>query len=195
MYLGPPIDDHEMLARVPTELVSLLRQTNGYVAFHGGLHLRGACHAPAWHALRSAWDGPDALHALYGTVQRDDCPFAEDALGDQYLIRDGAILRLDAETGTVSEFAKDLDTFQAAVRADPSEYLTLAPLEQFRVDGGVLGLGQLLSVYPPFCSTESANGVSYRAIDALERRRWLASFAQQIRALPDGSTLAVVVHE
>ena len=54
MYVGPPIDDPEMLERLPSEYRSLLAQANGYVAFHGGLHVRGACLIPEWHSLRAA---------------------------------------------------------------------------------------------------------------------------------------------
>jgi hypothetical protein len=182
-----------MLARVPAELRELLERTNGYVAYDGGLHVRGACHTPAWHALRTAWDGPLAFHTLYPSIRPDDCPFAEDALGDQYLMRDGAIVHLDGETGDVSLFASDLYAFDAAVRDDPVSCLGLAPLEQFRTDGGALAAGQLLSVYPPFCMATESGGVSLRAIDALDRRRSLAALALQIRQLPDGATVDLVV--
>jgi len=46
MYLGPPIDDPAILESLPPELVDLLRRANGYVAYDGGLHVRGACHTP-----------------------------------------------------------------------------------------------------------------------------------------------------
>jgi hypothetical protein len=163
--------------------------------FAGGFHVRGACLAPDWHALRTAWEGPLALHVLYADVHATDCPFAEDALGDQYLIRDGSIVRLDGETGDVTAYAPDLLTFDAAVRADPIGYLNLAPLERFRADGGSLESGQLLSVYPPFCMAESADGVSYRAIGNLDRRRSLAALAAQIRAIPDGTPIEIVVRQ
>ena len=195
MYRGPAIDDREMLARVPGELAAFLEQTNGYVAFDGGLHLRGACHAPPWHALRTAWEGPLALHMLYPDIRATDCPFAEDALGDQYLIREGAIFRLDGETGDVRPFAADLYTFDADARGDPIGYLNLAPLERFRAEGGSLAIGQSLSVYPPFCVAESAGGVSYRAVDTLSRRSSLAALAAQLRELPDGTRIDLVVRE
>jgi hypothetical protein len=195
MYVGPAIDDREMLARVPGELAAFLEHTNGYVAYNGGLHLRGACKAPLWHALRTAWNGPLALHALYPHIRATDCPFAEDALGDQYLIRDGAIIHLDGETGDVGPFATDLYAFDAATHADPVNCLNLAPLDRFRAEGGSLAPGQLLSVYPPFCLAESADGVSFRAIDALDRRAALAALARQLRDLPDGTPIELVVRK
>ena len=64
-FVGPPIDDPEILERLPSSLSGLLRQINGFIQFDGGLHIRGACNAPAWHSLRNAWDGDESFHSLY----------------------------------------------------------------------------------------------------------------------------------
>src|SRR5687768_2159879 len=185
MYIGPAIDDREILGHLPAELRHLLEHTNGYVAYHGGLHVRGACHAPEWHSLRFAWFGENALHALFPAVEPADIPFAEDALGDQYVLRNGVVCRLSAESGEIESLELDLIGFDAAVRADPIGFLALAPLEDFLAQGGALGPGQLLNAYPPLIAKESSSGVSYRPIPALEQRRWLADLARQLRDVPD----------
>src|SRR4051812_2832298 len=92
-YVGPPIDDGEVLNRLPADLARLLHEVNGFIAFEGGLHVRGACHRPAWHSLRNAWVGEDAFHRLYDGVQTEDVPFAEDCMGDQFLLREGRVWR------------------------------------------------------------------------------------------------------
>src|SRR3954470_21513558 len=56
-FVGPPIDDPEVLGLLPPELAGLLAGQNGFVQFRGGLHVRGACRGPAWHSLREAWLG------------------------------------------------------------------------------------------------------------------------------------------
>ena len=187
MYQGPPIADFEILDRLPAAYRDLLTQVNGYVAYHGGLHVRGACQEPEWHSLRVAWDGPRAFHRLYSAVLPTDLPFAQDALGDQFLLRGGVVHRLEGETGEVKSLGVGLADFDAAVRADPVEYLALQPLERFRGEGGLLEPGQLLNAYPPFCVAESGTGVSLRAIPAQERISFLASFAAQIHDLPPGA--------
>ena len=189
MYVGPPIDDPEMLERLPTEYRDLLARTNGYVAYHGGLHVRCACRTPEWHSLRAAWDGERALHRLWPTVSPDDLPFAQDALGDQFVLRGGHVHRLAAETGDLESLGVDLVDFDATVRADPVEYLNLAPLEAFRAEGGVLHPGQLLSVYPPYCVDTGGAGRSFRAIAAADRLEFLSSLAAQLRDLPDGTAV------
>ncbi len=191
MYLGPPIDDPEILASLPSELTHLLRRTNGYVAYNGGLHVRGACRDPTWHSLRAAWLGPGALHLRFPVLSSLDVPFGEDALGNQFILRGGLVHRLDAEIGELESLAVDLADFDAAARRDPVEFLRLQPLERFRAEGGCLEPGELLSVYPPYVFQESAGNVSLRAIPALDRIGFLAHLAASLRDVPDGTRVSL----
>jgi hypothetical protein len=195
MYNGPPIDDPDVLSRLPDALREYLHTTNGYVAFFGGFHLRGACSAPPWHSLRVVWFGEYALSTLFPVVRRDDIPFGQDALGNQFLLRDGVVHQLWAETGDLESMAVDLATFDRNVRDDPIGYLSLDPLEQYRASGHALEPGQLLHAWPPYCAQESSAGVSLRPVPALAHISWLASFAQQLRDVPDGSRIRIVVRD
>jgi len=185
-FTGSRIDDEELLVRLPSNLAGLLRQVNGFIQFHGGLHVRGACREPTWHSLRDAWDGKFAFHRLYSAVRSDDIPFAEDCMGDQFLLRDRRICTLCAETGEIESLGLGLREFFDAVAEDPVEFLSMHPLPQYQQDGGNLQPGQLLSGFPPFCIKESENGVALRAVDAEDRRRFLASLANKLRDVPDG---------
>jgi hypothetical protein len=189
-FTGPALDDEEMLDRLHADLAGLLRQINGFIQFQGGLHVRGACLEPAWHSLRNAWDGEAAFHRLYAEIRPDDVPFAEDCLGDQFFLRDRRVWRLAAETGDVEAMGIGRLEFFEAVEANPTEFLSMNPLLQFEQDGGRLEPDQLLSAYPPFCMTESAGGrVSFAAISAEERRRFLADLAVQLRNVADGGRI------
>ncbi len=188
-FIGPTLDDPELFARLPANMAKLLEQINGFIQFHGGLHVRGACRGPAWHSLREAWEGKAAFHILYPEVRIDDIPFAEDCLGDQFLLRDGQVWRLAAETGDLEWLDVGLDGFFEAVQADPVEFLSLHPLLQFQREGGFLEPGQLLAAFPPFCTKESADGVSLVALSASERRLFLADLSAQLRDMPDGEQI------
>jgi hypothetical protein len=188
-FTGPPLDDAELLGRLPTNLAGLLEQINGFIQFGGGLHVRGACREPDWHSLRAAWDGEAAFWRLYPEVRETDVPFAEDCLGDQFLLRDGVVHKLAAETGDVESLGVGLWQFFEAVAANPVGYLSLHPLLQHQHEGGSLEPGQLLSAYPPYCTNESADGVSLEAIPAGERRQFLADLAAQLRDVPDGRSV------
>jgi hypothetical protein len=88
VFVGPPIDDWDILTRLPSALAETLRMKNGFVSDDSAIHVRGACNEPEWHSLRYAWDGPHSLHELFPSVQVTDIPIAEDCFGDQYLLRD-----------------------------------------------------------------------------------------------------------
>jgi hypothetical protein len=194
-YPGAELDDPDILARVPAELAELLRTRNGCVAYGGGLHVRGACRGPAWHSLRDAWESDDALHRLFDEVQPADVPFAEDAFGDQFLLRDARVLRLNGELGEVTEVAESLPRFFDALLADAGLLLDYEPLLRFLAQGNRLDPGQLLAAYPPFVLSGEGSGRDLRPVDALERRRFLADLARQLHGLPEGSEVRLKVIE
>ncbi|HXN50174.1 MAG TPA: SMI1/KNR4 family protein [Bryobacteraceae bacterium] len=192
-FVGSAATDCEILQMLPTDYKEFLLDVDGCVLFGGGLHIRGACESPDWHSLRQVWIGADALSSLYPSVEPIDIPFAQEACGDQFLLRSGLVTRLNAETGEITALSLTWRDFFDAATAHPIEFLSLQPLVQYSNEGGTMEPGQLLSVYPPYCSAESANGVSLRAISALERIRFLAYFAAQIRGVPDGAKLRMRV--
>lgn len=155
--------------------------------------MRGACRTPAWHALGRAWCGEAALHRSYPALRPSDVPFGQDAVGDQFILRDGRVHRLDGETGALADLGVGLHDFLAAVTADPVETLALHPLLQFQREGGALAPGQLLNVYPPFCTAEAAAGVSLRAVAAEERLGFLARFAAHLAGRGDGDRVRLRV--
>jgi hypothetical protein len=174
-FVGPAIDDPATLEALPEDLRTLLVEVNGFVAFGGGLHVRGASLEPAWHALRHA-----RFAGAYPCVLASDVAFAQDAVGDQWLLRDGEVLRLHAEFGRVEPLGIDLDEFLARAETDPVETLGLHPLLRFKTDGGALSPGELLSVIPPFCFKQSACGVDLSAVPAWERLAFLAELARGV---------------
>lgn len=188
-YQGPAVADEEMLGALPEELTALLCQINGFILLDGGFHVRGACSSPEWHSLRAIWRGKDALHRRYRNVGESDIPFAQEATGDQFLLRSGSVVRLWSETGEIEDLSRNLFAFLDSVQRDPVKALSLEPFMEFRHQGGTLRPGQLLSVVPPFCMTESGKGVSYRAIAAHDRLGFLAALASQLEGNPDGTEI------
>jgi hypothetical protein len=192
-YSGPPVDDGQLLERLPSGLRAALEARNGCVAYRGALHVRGACLAPAWHSLRNAIEGVQSFATLYPEVRPGDIPFAEDAFGDQFLLRDGQVWQLAAETGELAEIAPGIEDFFESVIADIGGVLGYEPVQAAGLAGGEVPPGKLISVYPPFVAEAGEGGRSFRAVDGLEVRTALASFAAQIRELPDGATVQIRV--
>ena len=180
-WSGPEIDDPAILAKLPRDLAAVLSGKNGFILHHGALHVRGTCVAPAWHSLRRAWEGESAFGALYPDVLPTDVPFAQDLVGDQFLLRDGRVLRLSAETGELEPTQDSLRTFFEAIEQDIEGYLNLSLRWKIQP-------GELLFAFPPFFAKESAQGGSrLKACPAEEVIGIHADFARQIRDLPDGA--------
>jgi len=166
---------------------------NGIIAFNGGLHIRGYVSSPDWHSLQNAWKGDDAFYKLYDEVEETDIPFGQDCLGDQFLLRDNVVFQLSAETGDLENLNLTFGQFLKEAMTDPMEFLLLQPLQQFMNEGGQLNPGELLNVYPPLCTKESADGVSLKNIPTSERISFLADFARQLKELPDGQRIEIKI--
>ncbi|HEY6250059.1 MAG TPA: hypothetical protein VI685_08860 [Candidatus Angelobacter sp.] len=190
-YTGGEITDPEIVDKLPQTYRDLLQQVNGCILFNGGLHIRGAVVSPPWHSVRVAWLGEIALHRLFPAIKQQDIPFGQDCFVDQFVLREGAVHRLQAETGDIENLAMDLEAFLLHAQEAPVEFLSLHPLQQFHSAGGELKPGELLSVYPPFCTKESSRGVSLKAISASDRIGFLADFARQISHLPEGTKVQI----
>jgi hypothetical protein len=186
-WKGPAIDDEQTLGALPANLAALLKQVNGFIQFHGGLHVRGACTEPAWHSLRNAWYGERAFYRFYKSIKATDVPFAEDFIGDQYLLRNGNVILLHAETDEVEDLELKLDGFFDEVGEDPEKFLGLELLLQFQENGGKLEPGQLLAVMPPLCSEQASGELAVSEVGAEERHEFLAKLAAFVRDLPPGS--------
>lgn len=195
-YQGPEYQaDQEIESLLPDNLLSLLKQINGFIQFGGGLHVRGLCNEPEWHSLRSALSGENAIHKLYPSVEKSDVPFAQDCVADQFLLRDRTVYKLFAETGELESLDFGLGSFLSAASADPVEFLGLEPLLQLQNQEQHLEPGQVIHVYPPFCTEEAKNGVSLKPVSTSEAIAFLSGFSKQINTVGNGCKIEIRVTE
>lgn len=178
-------DDPELAGELPEALRALLSQHNGFILRGGALHVRGLVTSPPWHSLRGVWRGAGSLSSLFASVQAGDVPFAQDCVGDQFLLREGQVLRLEAETGEVYPIAVSLAEFLKAAAREPQDYLQTHPLEQFREGGAELAPGHCLHADPPLCTVDAEQGVSLRDLPAAELLLIHAELARQLADVPD----------
>lgn len=195
-YQGPEFqEDQEIESLLPDNLLSLLKQINGFIQFGGGLHFRGLCKEPEWHSLRAALFGENAIHKLYPSVENTDIPFAQDCVADQYLLRDRTVYKLFSESGEVECLDFGLSSFLSSVSNDPVEFLSLEPLLQLQNQEQYLEPGQVIHVYPPFCTEEAKKGVSLKPIGNSEALTFLSDFSKQIDSVGNGEQVEVRVTE
>ena len=101
-----------------------------------------------------------SLARLYHEVAISDVPFAQDCVGDQYILRDDEVWRLHAETGELENAGSGLFAFVEAAVADLMNVLEPHPLIAWERNGNKMKPGELLLAYPPYCVSESSGGSS-----------------------------------
>lgn len=189
-FRGPQAET-AAIAELPLPYRGLLTQMNGFIAFRGGLHVRGVCSEPTWHSLAVVWSGDHALHRLFTTIRETDIPFGQDCLGDQFILRDNTVHRLSGESGELESTELSFKEFLNRAVTAPVEFLGLQPLLQFENEGGRLEPGRSLAAFPPFIMKESGSGVSLRSVPTLERISFLANLARQLAEVPDGGQVKI----
>lgn len=179
--------DFGLLRFLPDELKELIEPSGGFILHHGAIHFRGCTHDPEWNNLRMVSWGDHSLKYLYRSVDVDDIPFAQDQVGDQYLLRGDEVFHLNAETGEAARFAKCLTEFLEGIDEDIEAYLNVSLRHR-------LMPGQALHAYPPFCVAESSGGQSsLKPVSVVELLRFHADFARQIAEIPDGGQIEIQV--
>src|SRR5512133_3338532 len=194
-WIGPEPDDTGLAVELPRALGEVLSSINGFILRGGALHVRGMSLSPSWHSLRTTWRGNTAVSKLYPRVLSADIPFGQDCVGDQFLLRDDAVLRLSAETGDVDLISGSLTEFLEAACRAPIDFLQAQPLLAFASQGRTLSPGMCIHVYPPFCAQESEQGVSMRDVPSDELLHFHAQFAAGIRGVADGERIRIATKD
>jgi hypothetical protein len=182
-YIGQTIDDLDTFDILPDYLKNFYHKLNGFIAFQGGLHVRGCSIEPGWHSLREIWFGEFKLSRLFDSIEANDIPIAQDCFGDQFVIRMGHLWLLHSETDEITDLEIDFDQFIEQSFSATPRFLNIHNIQNLK-----LKPGQLINVVPPFC-IDSKTGYSYKPIDSLEQIRYLSFFSKEIKKLPDGTTI------
>lgn len=180
-YRQTSIDDWATYKTTPLRFQDFLQQTNGIIAFKGGLHIRGCCHEPAWHSIDHYISSHAAFWKIYPDVLDIDIPFAQDCMGDQFLFRGEKVYKLNLETGQLSFYDYDFYGFLEAVDSNPIDFLGMYPLVQYEMDGKELLPGHLLQAYPPLYLNIPGEIVSLEALPAEDQILFLENLYKQQR--------------
>lgn len=190
-YTCSQIEDSQLFDELPDCLQEFYQDLNGLVAFNGGLHIRGCVIEPKWHSLREAWLGEDALHTRYESLDEDDIPFAQDCLGEQYILRGDLVFRLNAELDELEDLELFFEDFIEICIEDPVDFLELHPLLQFLNEEKTLKPGELLNVYPPFCLEHISEEYQLKAVPIDIQLDYLVSIANKTRNVLDFRDLII----
>jgi hypothetical protein len=179
----PDFSDYGQLGE---QLLSLLRNKNGFYAFESALHVLPAATYENEMTL-SRWNAFGLWRHEYAGLADKMLFFAEDAFGDQFCLIEGKVCSFDAETGEVKSVAS---SFEDWARRLLKEYdvLTGYPLmHQWQVKQGALPVGMRLMPKIPFVLGGQFALDNLYTIAAVSGMRTRGNLAKQIKDLPDGA--------
>jgi CubicO group peptidase (beta-lactamase class C family) len=191
--LGPLLSGDIGLDTAATAgLAELLELRNGFLAFESALHVLPATGS---EMTLAAWNADDLWRDGYGELTKGLLFFAEDVFGVQFALRGETVVTFDPETGGIETIAKDLEGWASAL-LDSHEVLTGYPLaHKWQQTHGELPPGERLIPKMPFVLGGEFALDNLYALNAIKGMRLRAEIARQIKKLPDGTHVRLVVGE
>jgi len=181
----------ELLSGSPG-LVELFAAKNGFYAFESSLHVFPCCIGNSSVDL-VRWNAESLWRSEYADMTEGLTFFAEDIFGDQFCFKDRRLHVFHSETGEVEFMAEDLENW-AQIILDDYPFWTGYPLaHDWQAVHGPLKKGHRLSPKIPFVTGGDYKVDFLYSIDSIEAMRFRASIAMQIRNLPDGSKVKLIV--
>ncbi len=177
------------------ELITLLNERNGFFAFEKALHIFPATAStgtqPGYDLIE--WNSERLWKKEFPEeVQRLLC-FAEDAFGCQWALREDHICKFDPETGEATRFADNFEDWARQI-VENARIETGWPLsQQWRRTHGELPAKSRMNPKRLFILGGSFALENLFAIDAAEGMRFRGEIARQIRDLPNGTKIKIVL--
>ncbi len=189
-FQGPAIDDNEILSLLPSEYGEFLQTTNGCIFPDSWIHIRGACRYPTWHSIRTAATGARSIRASFPSLRPDDCPFGQDAFGNQFVLRGGHVFRLDGETGKLTPLDLPFSEFPDRAHSEPARLTNYEFVRHFFNRGLFIEPGELLNISPPLIGHAQVEHTSFRPVAVEDQLMWLSQLsASVLNALGDEVSL------
>ena len=177
------------------QLLALLKHRNGFFAFEKALHLFPA--PSASQRLEGYdiidWNRPGLWkNAFPEEVQNLFC-FAEDIFGCQWALQQDHICKFNPETCEIVRFADDFETWAERILQD-ARAETGWPLSQqwIRLHGDLPATCRLIPK-TLFIFGGKFTVDNLFAVDAVEGMRFRGDIARQIRDLPDGTKIKIIL--
>jgi hypothetical protein len=190
----PFLDTHlmTMAGSLGHELVAMLHARNGFYAFESALHVLPAASSPSPQNLEN-WNRPDTWRISYGDQTEGLLFWAEDVFGCQFALNDGGVYRFDPETGEHEWLTPTLEAWSDMLLSNYKVETGYTVAHEWQLKHGALVSGHRLIPKQPFVLGGQFDADNLYALDAVKGMLFRAEIARQIRELPDGSSVELVV--
>jgi hypothetical protein len=167
-------------------LAAMLAERNGFYAFGPALHVLSTAELVAWNA-------PTLWKDAYAGFPDPGLCFAEELFGNQFTIRDDRVQLFQVETGTLEPFADTLDGWADRILEDSAFETGWPTAEEWKERHGPMPVGTRMHPATPFVAGGAYEIDNLRPVASVELMRFWGDFARQIRDLPDGAKIELVV--
>lgn len=172
------------------DLIKLLNKRNGFFAFEKALHVLPT-HSNSQEIGINDWNAATLWKSAYNNSISNYLFFAEDIFGMQFCINKSKIHTFDPETGAFNFMANNLDEWAQAIN-DDINFLTGYPLAHaWQKENGPIPTGKRLLPKIPFVAGGNYELNNLFLIDAIEGMKYRAHIAEQIKNLPDGTSIEI----
>ncbi len=174
-----------------SELLSMLRQKNGFYAFESALHVFPISSVDCMSL--EEWNSDSLWRNAYQDLADGLLFFAEDVFQDQFCLSSSGVVRFEAETGRTEPYAQSIEEWARKVLShyDVDTGWTLA--SKWQQENAPLRPGHRLMPKTPFFLGGQFSLDNLWEGDAVEGMRFKASLAIQTRDIPDGQRVRLVV--
>lgn len=141
------------------------------------------------------WNSAGLWRGAYGPSIDGLIFFAEDVFGEQFAVDGVSVVRFNPETGDIQRYAAGLDEWAMRVLDGPDYETGFGLARQWERIHGTLEPGRRLLPETPFVLGGGFTIHNLFDGDAIEGMRFRADLAQQVRDVPDGAAVRLVIPE
>ena len=179
---------------VGSELEELLRRRNGFYAFESALHVF-PWGAETTQLGLASWNAPNLWRAACGDLAEGCLFFAEDVFGVQFCFHAGGVFTFDPETGARMPMGASLEEWASLILVDHRTATGWPIAHDWQAAHGPLRPGHRLAPKQPFVLGGAFDLDNLYEAEVVDRMRFCAQLAGEIRNLPDGSRIRLVAKD
>jgi hypothetical protein len=168
-------------------------ESNGLLAFESALLMRPLVQTDVIYDIFE-WNRPELWKCFF-----DDDKilatlfFAEDAFGCQYGYFDNKIVQFDPETGCSDFLCESFDMWCDLIVSEYEQYTGYALIHEWQLCNGAIKPENRLCPILPFVLGGEYEVDNLYSIHSVQGMKLRASIALQIRDLPDGTNVRIVI--
>lgn len=175
------------------QLFELYRLRNGFFAFESALHIFPIGPSPGLNVVD--WNDNRLWKQCYEIETPEFFCFGENIFGEPFCIVEDSVSRFDPETGDFEYLAPTIDSWAELILEDFPFHTGHRLAHEWQATNKPIEAGYRLLPRIPFVCGGAFETANLIEVDAAQGMRSRASLANQIRDLPDGTTIRFVVHD